>query len=518
MEWRPYDNKMSELNIESENKYDVIGPMISGMLARGYRQKDIAILCNKNDTAMDIIASLMEYNSRLEADKQQLYFVSEQSLQLRSNRAVQVVISALKSLAEGVYYPERDAEPENGTDCTQQQSAKDIDWRSISTRFILYSNSHTHLPLSERIQTFFNTAMQDDKLSEMVSQMQATTLPALVEAIIDMFLHDGVESAGNLTDAPFLAALQDAVINYCSLYVADITSFLDWWNSKGQYISISSPEDTDAINIMTIHKSKGLEFECVILPDIDLSLKPGNNGPWKWTAIPEDFGYRDRLPAFLPVEVSSALAAEPSDENTEMSEPAPYQHLWSEECTMVLTDNLNKLYVALTRAVSELYILTDNYHSSSKDKRTLIKDDMRVRNKLAKYLKGDLESFEGFGSSLREVYLQPEHLAEPEEFGGIFYGEPPTSDDVNARIARRVRDEQKNNSDIRQMEGYFINSDQSTLKYAEEDKFPSKPGDDETDAPRSEGSLIHSVLEYTRTYDDLPGAVTRLRLRGLLNT
>lgn len=518
VEWMPYDTKMSRLNIGSENKYDVIGPMISGMLTRGYRQKDIAILCNKNDTAMEIIASLMEYNSRLGEGEQQLYFVSEQSLQLRSNRAVQVVISALKSLAEGVYYPESDSESDNRPENVSSQSAKEIDWRTISTRFILYSNSHTDLPLSERIQTFFTTAMQDDKLSEMVSQMQATTLPALVEAIIDMFLHNGVEGSGSLTDAPFLAALQDAVLNYSSLYVADITSFLDWWNTKGQFISISSPEDTDAINIMTIHKSKGLEFECVILPDIDLSLKPGNNGPWKWVRIPDNFGYSDRLPAFLPVEVSGALSADSSSDNHEASCRAPYEHLWSEECRMVLTDNLNKLYVALTRAVSELYILTDNYHSTSRDKRALIKDDMRVRNKLAKYLKGDLDNFEGFSSTLRDLYIKQENLTEPEEFGGIFYGEQPTEDNVSARIARRVSDEQKNNSAIRQMDGYFINSDQSTLKYAEEDRFRPKPGDDETDDPRSEGSLIHSVLEYTRTYDDLPGAITRLRLRGLINS
>ncbi len=67
-------------------------------------------------------------------------------------------------------------------------------------------------------------------------------------------------------DAPFIAAFQDIVLEYCESRPSDIASFLQWWERRGIKASISSPEGMDAVNVMTIHKSKGLEFPCVVIP------------------------------------------------------------------------------------------------------------------------------------------------------------------------------------------------------------------------------------------------------------
>ncbi len=505
VEWVPYETKSASLGIEFDknNKYDVIGPMISELIARGYRQKDIAILCNTNRVSTEIIDSLMDYNAAMDDDQEQLRFISEQSLQLKSNKAVQVVISALRSLAESIYYPGE------GEEEVKIEETKQTPWHSIATQFTLYSNAHTDLPLSERVSQFLNNARQDEELANMVSHMQATTLPALVEAIINMFLHNGEPGGGHVEDTPFLAALQDAVLDYAATYVADIASFLGWWDHKGQNISISSPEDTDAINIMTIHKSKGLEFECVILPDIELSLEPGSqNAPWKWTKVPTDFKFAHLLPEFLPVEVSSELISMPS--LTSEDAPAPFSDLWTEECRMVLTDNLNKAYVAFTRAVSELYILSNGYAKSKKKSND--DNDTDIAGKLAKYLKHDVAEWIAPAGE-KDIFIDTLHLDEPIEFEGIHYGIKPTREEIARRVAKLMaKNEEKTN--FREITGYYINADRTLLQFVEEESFAPKPGDEDTLDPMSEGTLIHSILERTFTYEDLPGAITRARLRG----
>jgi superfamily I DNA/RNA helicase len=57
---------------------------------------------------------------------------------------------------------------------------------------------------------------------------------------------------------------------------AGVADFLDFWDKSAEKFSIPSPEGTNAVRIMTIHKSKGLEFPVVIMPfaEEDYSRKP----------------------------------------------------------------------------------------------------------------------------------------------------------------------------------------------------------------------------------------------------
>ena len=87
--------------------------------------------------------------------------------------------------------------------------------------------------------------------------------------------------AGNLpddlkrSDSVYISAFQDLVLEYSSLASADIYSFLAWWDSTGRKRAISSAPSVDAIRVMTIHKSKGLEFPCVHIPLVHGSLVKG---------------------------------------------------------------------------------------------------------------------------------------------------------------------------------------------------------------------------------------------------
>lgn len=55
--------------------------------------------------------------------------------------------------------------------------------------------------------------------------------------------------------------------------LCDISSFLDYWNKRGLEEKSPLPDSIDAVSVMTIHKAKGLEFELVILPWNNFSVR-----------------------------------------------------------------------------------------------------------------------------------------------------------------------------------------------------------------------------------------------------
>ncbi|CAM3940590.1 UvrD-helicase domain-containing protein [Flavobacterium weaverense] len=125
---------------------------------------------------------------------------------------------------------------------------------------------------------------------------------------------------------------------------AGIADFLSFWDKNAEKFSIPSPEGNNAVRIMTIHKSKGLEFPVVIFPfaEEDYNRKPKDK---LWlNADEEDFG----LPKVL-IDNSSAVEGF-GDEAAEV-----YNLKKQEE----LLDSINVLYVALTRAEEQLYVISN---------------------------------------------------------------------------------------------------------------------------------------------------------------
>ena len=131
---------------------------------------------------------------------------------------------------------------------------------------------------------------------------------------------------------------------------AGISDFLNFWDKNAEKFSIPSPEGTNAVRIMTIHKSKGLEFPVVIFPfaEEDYGRKPKDK---LWINVEElDFG----LPKVL---IDNSSAVEGFGEEAS----GVYNQKKQEE----LLDNINVLYVALTRAEEQLYVIS-NMNLSSK--------------------------------------------------------------------------------------------------------------------------------------------------------
>lgn len=156
-----------------------------------------------------------------------------------------------------------------------------------------------------------------------------------VETIIATFLPEKTTSS-------YVQYFLDLVLERDLKYQSSVTDFLEYWDRTGFKQSIPSPEGVEAIRIMTIHKSKGLEFPVVIYPFADDSLKPID--PKVWIPLDEkDIGITQSL-----VQKNKKL------EQINVQTKKVYDTKTQEE----LLDIINVLYVALTRAKEQLYIIS----------------------------------------------------------------------------------------------------------------------------------------------------------------
>lgn len=277
-----------------------------------------------------------------------------------------------------------------------------------------------------------------------------------------------------------IESLRDAFVNYFLDEVfkfqngvrEGIEEFLDYWEKKQDKLSVKSVSG-NAVNIMTIHKSKGLEFNVVIYPeaitDLDEKLNPSKSAE-EWLS-PSDLGF-ESIPNVERVLFKLNSSAELMGEKAE-------EYLKKEKENNRL-DNLNLLYVAFTRAKQRLYILA----KQSKDPKK-------------------------------------QHLFES------FLDESPfinkVSDDDNASLYRFGDPDFKNpteNTEEETLKGdlntfYSMDWFERIKIDPEPSMFWISPNDDMQ--PREWGEKVHEILAKIRTLDDIDAALRPSVLDGTIN-
>ncbi|WP_424003472.1 UvrD-helicase domain-containing protein [Maribacter sp. IgM3_T14_3] len=148
------------------------------------------------------------------------------------------------------------------------------------------------------------------------------------------------------TSDAHLSAFMDLVFDVEQKYGSDMQSFLDYWDKKGNSASISTPENIESVQIMTIHKSKGLEFPVVIFPYANSNVFEEID-PKLWLPV-----NKNEFLGFSEVLINKKQEVQEYGEIESLLYDIDHQKLQ--------LDAFNLLYVVLTRAVNALFIISAN--------------------------------------------------------------------------------------------------------------------------------------------------------------
>lgn len=499
--------------------YNRLGSMVTEMLGRGYRQKDIAFLVRTKAQGQAVIQALMRHNAHRVEGGPAIDFISEESLTISWSKAVATIVACLRNITSAASLAHDEKTDETQNEETDEKRSKRVDWYKIRSELSFFVASHPEMEPDRQIEAFFEAPQHTDILGDTVKEMQSTSLPALVEVLAATFVPASLRES----DAPFLAAFQDSVLDYCSNHAADIGSFLNWWDLKGKYLSIDSPADTDAVQIMTVHKSKGIEFGVVIIPECDWDIFPntsakGRRSEWKWVkpqlATPEGTA----LPEYLPVILSEELIG------------TPHESDFNSYLTLGVMDSLNALYVAFTRAVNELYIFIPPKPDA---KKPTVKpyNPLQLPKKLGMLIPGLFCDSEG--KLTYSVCSDNDRLPDKAQLkatpdGTIEFGIPLSPQEISSIHKEKAEKKRKSGESVsRVATGYHVNPNINFLKYTEVVPGTGEMGisevsddedADETDLdPRSQGNLMHAAMEWIDTAGDISKAVLRLKTAGLIS-
>jgi ATP-dependent exoDNAse (exonuclease V) beta subunit len=280
---------------------------------QGFDYQEIVILTRKRSQGIAIANYLTEQNIPL---------LSSETLMIQNSSDVQMIINVLKYL----------------------KNSSDIEAKSY---FLLYIANHVQNELP--VHDFIAKGKEKTQEEEFEKWLTEFDISLSFQDIRKKSLYEAVEIIGSKFLSPTLSGNSyvqyfiDIVLERDVRNQAGIADFLNYWEKNGEKFSIPSPEGKNAVRIMTIHKSKGLEFPVVIMPfaDEDYVRKPKDK---LWLdAEKETFG----LPKVL-IDNSSAV------ENYGEEAALVYNQKKQEE----LLDNINVLYVALTRAEEQLFVIS----------------------------------------------------------------------------------------------------------------------------------------------------------------
>ena len=304
--------KASFLEPDEEHDYTEqtllsMGEEVQTLLKEGVQLNDITILVRKNKN----IPPIADY-----FDKElHLTVVSDEAFRLDASLAICMLIDALRYLSNPEDKISKASLIANYAGTREQEDEKMRDWDHVLT-----GSPEAMLP------------------EAFTSRMEALRLMPLYELLEELFSLFGM-SRIEKQDA-YLFSFFDAVTEYLQSNSSELDSFIRFWDETLCSKTIPSGE-MDGIRILSIHKSKGLEFHTVLIPFCDWKLENETNSQLVWCTAPE--------------EPFNALSLIPVNYSATMAESV-YRQDYLHERLQLWVDNLNLLYVAFTRAGKNLVL------------------------------------------------------------------------------------------------------------------------------------------------------------------
>ncbi|HGJ65896.1 TPA: hypothetical protein ENS27_10975 [bacterium] len=426
---------------------------IQNILNKGYKQKDIAILIRENKEAAPLIEALLKAN---------ISFTNNNALFIDTSPAVQCIISILRFMA-------------NHNDYLSLQTALQLYIQYFNSTITIEEICLTNLLLHETGLSSFSNLYNKYKdeswftafaiLYEKSLYLKSLDLYSLTEELIRIF---GLYNSQN--DLIYLQFLLNYIHDFIKTNQDSISDFLDYFDSHKDKFTISSGEQPDAIQIMSIHKSKGLQFPVVIIPDANFSFKTD-----------------DYIIAPVFSSISKELQEKPAYPLLYIYKREKYLKQLKETYLPMLQskadtihDNINLLYVAMTRAEKVLYMLVPIPASSDNSPKKLIDSILATSN---------------MGQLLQKT-LQITNLPEILCSGSIPELKPESS--------------KGSNTDAKQ-EGYQFITDswQSKLVIKTNKEKIDIALNKERFQQISFGNLLHKLLSETHSYESIQAILTK---------
>ena len=277
---------------------------IRQVLEKGYKPCDITILVRKNDEGQKVAMELLAYSATL-PEELRFEVTSEESLSITSSPAVKLII-ALMRLAIN---------------------------RKDNESLIIYRHYHQGLgkgtTLSSEENQFLDSirSMSPDDAFEAISIRYAEELKG---------------------QTAYSLALQEHILRFSTGKSADLSLFDKWWRDKSEKLAVRIERSERSIEILTIHKSKGLENKVIIMPDCT------------WIKFPRSDGFLKNVMWAEPVlnSVTKDIGIFPVSFNKDVSY-SYFAEAYFREVVYTCVDAINMLYVATTRAKEQLHIFVE---------------------------------------------------------------------------------------------------------------------------------------------------------------
>ncbi len=352
---------------------------IGRQLTAGYRPKEIAVLVRKRSQGKAVITRLMEVMEHDSSWRHGMVpVVSADSMEISLSPAVRMIVNVLRLATQPITVTrpggEVDAEGRPVQEVNPAYRRYRLLHRFDLCRFDMVEATDAegnvirdgegkpvmrNLTDSEALAravaaTSVPAGASPDVLQgeidaeiQRLAEMDSPTLQAMTERIIGKFLTPDARRRENV----FITAFQDLVMDFSERGENNLHAFLQWWDRSGSSTNVTAPDGLDAINVLTIHKAKGLEYECVHLPYCSDPLVKYHSPMVKsisWYRLESEYfpGLdADCVPPLMPLPNKR--------ENLSMPALSVGALEWETEQK---TDSLNVAYVAFTRAVSELCV------------------------------------------------------------------------------------------------------------------------------------------------------------------
>lgn len=305
-----FDSSDAECSLDA-NRIDVCYELIQHYRQQGIKASDIAILVRTNRTGSSLAQGLLRRGQAV---------VSPDNLLLGLNPRVRLMVHAW-------FYLHQPGDPVHA-----ETLLRDLDPDA-------YLNDPTRNAGEALLEKFPSLVIPSLLALPLAAQMQ--------ELAVVMNLAQ--------QPSPFVQRLLDEWVNQCAKGPR-IQDLEDWWHRIGHQIKIQWSGSDDAVQLMTVHSAKGLQFEVVVVAEMDRRNKKAVLAQQWISQIPAaSWGMDEKVPpGVVPVHLVETSALK--------NAPKEFAALAQSEDDLNDLDYINMLYVALTRAKTHMEILTEKWN------------------------------------------------------------------------------------------------------------------------------------------------------------